>query len=88
MTTATLTSKGQITVPKEIRDKLHLEQGDVLRFELLPSGELRVTSGKPGPSVYGMLRKYAKAKALTVREIDEAIGRHVALDDQRIRRGR
>jgi AbrB family looped-hinge helix DNA binding protein len=31
---ATLTSKGQITIPIEIREKLHLKTGDILDFDL------------------------------------------------------
>lgn len=30
---ATLTSKGQITIPVRIRERLHLKPGDVLEFE-------------------------------------------------------
>ena len=30
---AVLTSKGQITIPKAIRERLHLKTGDVLEFD-------------------------------------------------------
>lgn len=32
MTTATLSSKGQITIPKMIRDRHHLKAGDKIEF--------------------------------------------------------
>ena len=32
MSTATITSKGQVTIPKDIREKLGLRQGDQLVF--------------------------------------------------------
>jgi antitoxin PrlF len=34
MATATMTTKGQITVPKEIRDALNLQPGDLVDFVL------------------------------------------------------
>lgn len=34
MSTATVTTKGQITIPKDIRDALHLESGDRISFIL------------------------------------------------------
>ncbi len=38
MTYARLTSKGQITVPKEVRAKLGLQPGDVLSYEVEGDG--------------------------------------------------
>jgi antitoxin PrlF len=38
MTAATLTSKGQTTIPKEIRDGLGLQPGDQMTFTLLSNG--------------------------------------------------
>jgi AbrB family looped-hinge helix DNA binding protein len=37
-TDATLTSKGQTTIPKEIRDSLGIKAGDHLSFTLMPGG--------------------------------------------------
>lgn len=42
MSTATMTSKGQITVPKEIRDDLNLVAGSKVMFVRLLSGEYRM----------------------------------------------
>ena len=35
---ATLTSKGQTTIPKEIRDGLGMKPGDRISFTLMPDG--------------------------------------------------
>ena len=38
----TMTSKGQVTVPKPIRDRLHLKPGDKIDFMLDEDGGVRV----------------------------------------------
>jgi len=35
---ATLTCKGQMTIPKQIRDSLRMKEGDRMTFTLLPDG--------------------------------------------------
>ena len=37
-TDATLTSKGQTTIPKPIRDSLRMKPGDKMSFTLMPDG--------------------------------------------------
>jgi antitoxin PrlF len=37
-TEATLTSKGQTTIPKSIRDSLRMKAGDRMSFTLMPDG--------------------------------------------------
>ena len=70
---ATITSKGQVTVPKRIRDSLHLRPGDRLNF-LLDDGELRVTPVKSSvTALKGMLPK--PATPVTLERMDEAIAR-------------
>lgn len=40
MVTATITSKGQITIPKEIRKSLNLHVGDKINFIMEESGKV------------------------------------------------
>ena len=55
---ATLTSKGQTTIPKQIRDGLQMKAGDRMTFTLMPDGTvvLRVKNGR-AQDLAGMLRK-------------------------------
>lgn len=41
-TTATLTTKGQTTIPKAIRDRLGMKPGDRMTFTLMPDGTMLV----------------------------------------------
>lgn len=46
MPTSTMTSKGQTTVPKEIREALDLGPGDKLTWEII-GGRVAVTTERP-----------------------------------------
>jgi AbrB family looped-hinge helix DNA binding protein len=58
MASATLTSKGQITLPKPIRDRLKLSTGDTVEFILDADGEIRVRAGHDDVrTLSGLLRR-------------------------------
>jgi len=78
MPTATMTSKGQITVPKEIRDRLGLEAGRRIDFQIDRSGRLVL---RPRSRDIRALRGFLKSpwkRPITLREMDEAIARGAA----------
>ena len=40
-----LTSKAQVTIPKDVRDELGVKPGDLLRFERDPDGRITIAKG-------------------------------------------
>jgi len=74
MSSTTISSKGQITIPKHIREKLNLEKGDVLDFKLLPDGNISLIPQKKSyRDSYGILRR-ENQEPITVNEMDEGVG--------------
>ncbi len=70
---ATVTDKGQVTVPKNIRDQLHIEAGSKLDFEVEKDGSLRVRVLVRGAdNLFGLVHR-AGIKPLSVKEMDEGI---------------
>lgn len=81
---ATLTSKGQITLPKEIRDRLGLDAGTLLDFAVLPDNTITARAVKADAKrVRGILAS-PHSEPLTVEQMDEKIGEH--LRDKHVRR--
>ena len=65
-TDATLTSKGQTTIPKEIRDSLGMRAGDRMTFTLMPDGTVVMrVKNKSVNELAGVLQKKGR-KALSV----------------------
>ncbi|MDF1593787.1 MAG: AbrB/MazE/SpoVT family DNA-binding domain-containing protein [Desulfobacterales bacterium] len=73
MSLATLTSKGQVTIPKTIRDSLRLHAGDKVEFVLTERNEaLLIPITKKVDDVFGRLHKTGR-KPVSVDKMDEGI---------------
>ena len=69
---ATLTSKGQITIPKAVRDSLKLHVGDRLEFLVDPDGSVRIVPAtRPVTDLKALLQR--PARTLSLEEIDAVI---------------
>ncbi len=78
-----MTSKGQVTLPKKIRDGLGLAAGSKLDLTLESDGTVRIRAlRKSAPGVAGILHRPGM-KALSVEEMDVGIARAVAERDAR-----
>ena len=64
MMESTMTTKGQITVPKAVRDRLRLEPGDKVYFDISPDGTVRmVARNRPMEELFGILRGRVGSKS-------------------------
>lgn len=73
MATATLTTKGQLTLPKAVRDHLKVGTGDAIEFIIDSAGEIRVRAGTVDVAdLRGLLRKPGR-KAVSLDAMDGAI---------------
>jgi len=69
MPTATVTSKGQITMPKEIRDHLGVDAGDRVSFHIGHTGEVIVEPETVDVrSLRGMLKRRGRRVSLEAME--------------------
>ena len=68
-TDATLTSKGQTTIPKEIRDSLGMKPGDRMTFTLMPDSTVVMrVKGKRLIELAGLLHKKGR-KAVPIEQL-------------------
>lgn len=88
MPTATLTSKGQVTIPREIRERLGLHQGDRIEFIVARDGTLELRPlAHSVRELAGLLRRPGRAP-VTLEEMEQGVLDHMAAEDERIRKGR
>ena len=75
---STVTQKGQVTIPKNMRDSLHLMTGDKVEFALNERGEIVIKPlTRKVAEVAGLLNNYKKSRPVTVEMMNEAIAQHL-----------
>ena len=74
MPNSTMTSKGQITIPKVVREALHLEVGDKVYFDVKEDGTvLLVARNEPVESLFGLLKTQSRMRRpITIEEMNPA----------------
>jgi antitoxin PrlF len=75
MPTATVTSKGQVTLPRKVREALRVRPGDRIDFVLGADGEVRVRAGEVDVSeIRGLLHRPGR-EPVSLQAMEEAISR-------------
>ena len=67
-----ITSKGQATIPKAIREHLGLQPGDRVKFFLHPDGSVVLLPKLPATTLRGIVR--SRGRPVTIEAMTEAIG--------------
>lgn len=75
MPTATLTSKGQLTLPKKVREVLKVKPGDQVDFVVGVEGDVQVRAARIDlRELKGLLHRAGRA-AVSLEAMEEAIAR-------------
>ena len=77
MQQTTLTSKGQVTIPKNVRDIIGLHTGDKIEFVITDNNEVILRPiTKKVDDVFGLLHKPGR-KPISIEEMDAAVKRKI-----------
>ncbi len=77
MALATITSKGQVTIPKEVRDTLGLRFGDKIEIIITENGTALIRPiSKKVDDIFGKLHKPGR-KTVSVEQMNRAIRQRV-----------
>jgi AbrB family looped-hinge helix DNA binding protein len=77
-----LSIKGQATIPKAIRDYLHLEPGDRIKFFLHPDGSVSILPKIPTSKLKGIVKA---RRRVSLNDMETAIGESAIGGRQRTR---
>lgn len=70
---STITSKGQTTIPKEIRDCLGLKAGSRVKYFIDMDGRVEILAVRSITDLRGIVKSPRK-KPLSLKEMDDAVG--------------
>lgn len=83
MPLSTITSKGQVTLPKAVRQSLGLQPGDKIEFVVTENGQVLVRPiTRKVDEVFGKLHRSGR-KAASVEVMDDAIKKKLKTRSQR-----
>lgn len=71
MVESAVTSKGQTTLPKAVREALGIGPGDRVRYVILDNGEVRILPVRPVSHLFGVL-KY-DGPPVTLEDMERAV---------------
>ena len=71
--TSTISSKGQVTIPVEVRTLMHLRAGDSVSFVFMPDNRVEMIGIRnPASRLKGLVPM--PERPVTIRDMNEAIG--------------
>jgi len=74
MEISTISSKGQVTIPKKIRDYLNVRTFDKIVFIPLKDGQVLITTKQnSATSLFGMLKHRKPKKPVSIEEMETII---------------
>ncbi len=79
-----ITSKGQATIPKAIREHLGLQPGDRIKFFVHPDGSVVLLPKLPASALRGIVKP--RERPVTIEAMNEAIAAGATADTPRRKR--
>ncbi len=78
MPTATVTSKGQITIPAQVRSQLGVEAGDRIEFVDIGDGQFAIVAATRSIKELKGLFRGRRKKPVSIEEMNQAIARRAS----------
>lgn len=75
---STITQKGQVTIPKDVRDSLHIVTGDKVEFIRNAQGEVVIKPvTRKVTEVAGLLSRYKPSSPVSIDDMNLSVQRHL-----------